>query len=138
VQIRTAEQKQALAEYARAGLRAFSDVENALASESTLRAREQILTQAAADHARAVEFAWQRYRIGAVDLRAVSQQQLASFAAQSALLRVQSEARVQRVNLHLALGGGFASAPAAGAAAGQSEPNAVAAKGTPEAPVTGP
>jgi len=135
VQIRTAEQKQALAEYARAGLRAFSDVENALASEATLRAREQILTQAAADHARAVEFAWQRYRIGAVDLRAVSQQQLAAFAAQAALLRVQSEARVQRVNLHLALGGGFAaSAPAAGAGAGEDTPAAVAGTSATEAP----
>jgi hypothetical protein len=38
----------------------------------------------------------------------VSQQQLALFAAQATLLRVQSEARVQRVNLHLALGGNFA------------------------------
>jgi outer membrane protein, multidrug efflux system len=111
VQIRNAEQKQALAEYARAGLRAFSDVENSLSSESTLRTRERILTQAAADQARAVEFAWQRYRIGAVDLRAVSQQQLAAYAAQSALLRVQSEARVQRVNLYLALGGDFSAPP---------------------------
>ena len=108
VEIRTAEQKQALAEYARAGLRAFNDVENALSSEVTLQAREQLLVKAAADHARALEFARQRYRIGAVDLRAVSQQQLALFAAQATLLRVQSEARVQRVNLHLALGGNFA------------------------------
>ena len=130
VQIRTAEQKQALAEYARAGLRAFSDVENALASEFTLRARELILTQAAADQARAVEFAWQRYRVGAVDLRAVSQQQLASFAAQAALLRVQSEARVQRVNLHLALGGGFAaSAPAPRAGADAVRPGASRTRG---------
>lgn len=108
VEIRSAEQKQALAEYARAGLRAFSDVENALSSEATLRAREQILAQAVADNARALDFARQRYRIGAVDLRAVLQQQLAMFAAQATLLRVQSEARVQRVNLYLALGGDFA------------------------------
>jgi NodT family efflux transporter outer membrane factor (OMF) lipoprotein len=120
VQIRTAEQKQALAEYARAGLRAFSDVESALASEFTLRTREQILTQAVADHARALDFAWQRYRIGSVDLRAVSQQQLATFAAQATLLRVQSEARVQRVNLYLALGGDWASPPAPAAEAGPS------------------
>ena len=107
----SAEQKQALAEYARAGLRAFNDVENTLASEATLQLREQLLVKAAADHARALEFARQRYRIGAVDLRAVSQQQLALFAAQATLLRVQSEARVQRVNLHLALGGNFAVPP---------------------------
>jgi outer membrane protein TolC len=45
--------------------------------------------------------------VGSVDLRSVSQQQLALFAARSALIRVQSEARVQRVNLYLALGGSF-------------------------------
>jgi len=67
--------------------------------------------KAAADNARALEFARQRYRIGSVDLRAVSQQQLALFAAQATLLRVQSEARVQRVNLHLALGGSFVAPP---------------------------
>ena len=40
-------------------------------------------------------------------LRAVQQQQLALYAAQVALLRVQTERLVQRVNLHLALGGSF-------------------------------
>jgi multidrug efflux system outer membrane protein len=135
VEIRTAEQKQSLAEYARIGLRAFSEVENALASEATLHAREQILTQAAADHARAVDFAWQRFRIGAVDLRAVSQQQLTAFAAQAALLRVQSEARVQRVNLYLALGGDFATPPAPAptpdpATAGGNRNNAVVDSGS--------
>ena len=33
------------------------------------------------------------------------------FAAQSALLRMQSERLVQRVNLYLALGGGFEAMP---------------------------
>jgi outer membrane protein TolC len=42
----------------------------------------------------------------------VQQQQLALAAARTALLRVQGERLVQRVNLHLALGGGF-EAPAA-------------------------
>lgn len=107
VEIRSAEQKQALADYARVGLRAFSEVENALASEFALAAREQILAQAVADNARAVELAQVRYRIGATDLRAVSQQQLALLAARTTLLRVRSEARVQRVNVHLALGGSF-------------------------------
>lgn len=130
VEIRTAEQKQSLAEYARAGLRAFNDVENALSSESTLRQRETILAQAVTDSERALDIARQRYRIGAIDLRSVSQQQLASYAAQAALLRVQSEALVQRVNLYLALGGGWASSsstPVAAAAMTDSQarsPNA--------------
>ena len=107
VEIRTAEQKQALAEYARAGLHAFSDVENALSSEFTLTTREKYLAKAVADNARAVELAEVRYRVGTSDLRAVSQQQLALFTERTTLLRVQSEALVQRVNLFLALGGGF-------------------------------
>jgi len=48
-----------------------------------------------------------RYRVGSGDLRAVQQQQLAVYVARTALLRVQSEQLVQRVNLHLALGGGW-------------------------------
>jgi outer membrane protein, multidrug efflux system len=41
----------------------------------------------------------------------VQQRQLALHANNSALLRVRAEQRVQRINLHLALGGGFAAAP---------------------------
>ena len=37
----------------------------------------------------------------------MQQQQLTLFATRSGLVRVQSEQRVQRVNLYLALGGGF-------------------------------
>jgi outer membrane protein TolC len=59
------------------------------------------------DNERALELANIQYRIGSVDLRTVSQQQLALFAARSSLIRVQSEARVQRVNLYLSLGGSF-------------------------------
>jgi NodT family efflux transporter outer membrane factor (OMF) lipoprotein len=108
VEIRDAEQRQALAEYARVGLRAFNDVESALATEFTLKDRESILMRAVVDNQRALDLANERYRVGSVDLRSVLQQQLALFAAQTALIRVQSEARVQRINLHLALGGSFA------------------------------
>jgi len=51
--------------------------------------------------------------VGSGDLRAVQQQQLALAAARTALLRVQGERLVQRVNLHLALGGGFEAPPTA-------------------------
>jgi outer membrane protein, multidrug efflux system len=108
VEIRTAEQRQALAEYARVGARAFGEVENALSSGFALEEREAILAQSAAENARALELANVRYRVGVGDLRAVQQQSLALFAARTALLRVQAERLVQRVNLHLALGGSFA------------------------------
>lgn len=107
VEIRTAEQKQAVAEYGRIGARAFGEVENALAAGFTLEQREAILKQAVADNQRAVDLATVRYRVGSGDLRAVQQQSLALYASRTALLRVQSERLVQRVNLHLALGGSF-------------------------------
>ena len=44
-------------------------------------------------------------------MRAVQQQALALSATRTALLRVQAERLVQRVNLHLALGGGFEAKP---------------------------
>ena len=111
--IRTTEQKQAIAEYGRVGARAFGEVENALSAEFNLNAREALLAQAVADNTRALELANIRYKVGSGDLRAVQQQLLALAASRTALLRVQSEQRVQRVNLHLALGGGFDS-PATG------------------------
>lgn len=107
VEIRTAEQKQAVAQYAAAGQRAFSEVENALAAEQALREREALLDAAVRDNQRAVELAQVQYRIGTANLSAVEQRQLGLYAARTSRLRVQSERLAQRVNLHLALGGGF-------------------------------
>ena len=107
VEIRTAEQKQAVAQYVQTALKAFSDVENAMSSELALRQREEILAAAVADSERALFLAQTRYRVGSGDLRSVQQQQVAYLSSRMNLLRVQTEQRVQRVNLHLALGGNF-------------------------------
>jgi len=123
VEIRTAEQKQAIAEYGRVGARAFGEVENALSAGFALEEREAILKRSIAENERALELANIRYRVGSGDLRAVQQQSLALFAARTALLRVQSERLVQRVNLYLALGGSFDAPPGAPQAG---EPRAVA------------
>jgi NodT family efflux transporter outer membrane factor (OMF) lipoprotein len=107
VEIRTAEQKQAIAEYAVVGLRAFGEVEGALAAEIAAREREQILTQALSDNQQALTVVQTQFKVGSTDLRFVEQRQLALTSTRSALIRVQTEQRVQRVNLHLALGGSF-------------------------------
>jgi multidrug efflux system outer membrane protein len=112
VQIRTAEQQQAIAAYAQVGLRAFGEVENALSAETAARDREQILGQTLADTRRAYEIVQTQYKVGTTDLRFVAQRQLALNATESALIRVQAEQRVQRVNVHLALGGSFEPRPA--------------------------
>lgn len=111
VEVCTAEQRQAVAEYGRIGARAFAEVENALSAGFALDEREAILRQAVADNGRALELAHIRYRVGSGDLRGVLQQSLALYAAQVSLIRVRSERLVQRVNLHLALGGSFEERP---------------------------
>ena len=111
VEIRTAEQKQAVAAYAQVGLQAFNEVESALAAEFAARDREAILAQAITDNQRALDIVRTQFKVGSTDLRFVTQRQLALNATQSALIRVQTEQRVQRVNLHLALGGSFEPRP---------------------------
>jgi outer membrane protein TolC len=107
VEIRTLEQKEAVAQYARLALRALGDVENALAAGQTLTERERVLNRVVTDNERALSLAQTSYRVGRTDLRAVHQQQLSLFSARLMLLRMQSEQLSQRVNLHLALGGGW-------------------------------
>jgi outer membrane protein TolC len=108
VSVRTAEQKEALARYASQALRAIGDVENALATSAILAERVQLLGQVVADQEKTLEYDQSAYRIGRQDLRSVQQQQQQLQSARMALLRVQSEELIQRVNLHLALGGSFA------------------------------
>jgi multidrug efflux system outer membrane protein len=110
VEIRTLEQKEAVAQYARLALRALGDVENALAAGQTLTERERVLSRVLTDNERALVMAQTSYRVGRADLRAVQQQQLQVHAARLGLLRVQSEQLSQRVNLHLVLGGGWVAA----------------------------
>ena len=107
VEIRTLEQKEAVAQYARLALRALGDVESVLAAGNTLAERRQILQRTVTDQQRALALKQTSYRVGTTDLRAVQQQQLNVQAARLALLRVQSEQLAQRANLHLALGGSF-------------------------------
>jgi NodT family efflux transporter outer membrane factor (OMF) lipoprotein len=107
VDARTGEQQAAIADYGKVGLRVFGEVEGALSASDAAAERETILTRSVRENARALELAGVRYRVGSGDLRGVQQQQLALYSAQVALLRVQAERLVQRVNLHLALGGSF-------------------------------
>lgn len=107
VDVRTAEQQAAIADYGRVTLRVFSEVENALAATRTTEEREAMLASGVRANERALELSEVRYRVGSGDLRGVQEQQLALYAARVALLRVRAERLVQRVNLYLALGGGI-------------------------------
>ncbi len=111
VVIRTLQQKEAVAQYARQALRALGDVENTLAANQTLAERNDLLSRSLADYQRALVLAKTDYRVGKTDFRTVQQQQLNVYAARLALLRVQSEQLAQRANLHLVLGGSFEKPP---------------------------
>ena len=112
VEIRTAEQKQAVAEYGtdrRARLRRGR--ERAVDRLRARRARgdPQAGRRGKRAGARAREHPLPR-RLGRPARRAAAE--LALYAAQVSLIRVRSERLVQRVNLHLALGGSFGERPA--------------------------
>jgi NodT family efflux transporter outer membrane factor (OMF) lipoprotein len=107
VDVRSAEQKAAVAEYARIGSRAFSEVENALSASFNLERRVGLLEDAVRANERALGFARVRYDVGSADQRGVQNQLLALQAARTSFVHVQSERLIQRVNLYLALGGGF-------------------------------
>jgi NodT family efflux transporter outer membrane factor (OMF) lipoprotein len=128
VDLRTAEQNQALASYGQIALQAFGEVENALSAEAALREREPLLSRAVTENERLFGLQKVRYRVGSGDLRSVAQQELVYVSSRSTLLRVQSEQRMQLANLYLALGGGFNTASSRNAEA--SDPVAPA-PGTP-------
>ncbi len=107
----TADQKAALASYASIGARAFGEVENALSASFNLERRYDILARSVQANERALGFVRVRYDVGNADLRAVQNQLLALHTSRSTFVGVRAQRLVQRVNLHLALGGGFEAAP---------------------------
>jgi outer membrane protein, multidrug efflux system len=111
VEARAAEQKLALSEYAAIGMKAYNEVESALAAESALVDRASLLAQAVGESERTVKLSEVQFKVGKIDQRAILTDQLQLYATRVQLTRVRAEALSQRVNLHLALGGGIAEQP---------------------------
>ena len=99
--------REALALYAGSALRAYSEVESALAAELHLARRESHLAEAAHQLAAARRLAEDRYREGLGGYLAVLESQTRSLTAESQLLGVRRNLLDNRIDLHLALGGGF-------------------------------
>jgi outer membrane protein TolC len=110
-EIRTAEQKEAVARYGGVVLRAFQEVEDSLAADVNLARREQVLTGMVKDSSRSVELSQMQFDVGRVAMLSVVQERMRLYAAESSLIRVRAERLVQRVNLYLALAGDFLPAP---------------------------
>ncbi|HEY9235830.1 MAG TPA: efflux transporter outer membrane subunit [Phenylobacterium sp.] len=113
VELRAGERDEALQAYADTVLTALSEVETALAVEEFLARQEQELTTASAAAERAVVISRNRYEVGKEPLLTLLDSQRRAFEARSRLLAAQRVRLVNRVDLHLALGGGFKNAPAA-------------------------
>jgi NodT family efflux transporter outer membrane factor (OMF) lipoprotein len=98
---------QALAGYASALLRAFGEVESAIVAEDRLRWRVQYTAEAARQSEAARQVAERQYQAGLVDYITVLETQRRSLNSQSDLISVRRERLDARINLHVALGGGF-------------------------------
>ena len=101
-----------LAVYANTALQAFSEVETALAAEEYLVQRERYLS-VSAEQSRAAEIiADDRYRSGLDNYITVLESQRLALQAEGDLIAARRQRLENRVDLYLALGGGFDQAPA--------------------------
>ena len=101
-----------LAVYANTTLQAFSEVETALSAEEYLVERERYL-EISAEQSRAAEaIADDRYRSGLDDYITVLESQRLALQAEGDLIAARRQRLENRVDLYLALGGGFDQAPA--------------------------
>lgn len=107
VQRNEARAAEAAAAYGSTVLRAFAEVEDVLATDVRLQERRGHLA-AAAEHAKAAhDLARERYQAGLVDFLAVADSQRQSFQAEAARLAIERQRLENRIDLFLALGGGY-------------------------------
>ena len=98
-----------LANYESRILQSYREVESALASEEILFRREQAIEEAVRQSVAAEELAEERYRLGLADIITVLSAQRAAYNSESQVLTLRRTRLDNRVDLHLALGGGFES-----------------------------
>jgi NodT family efflux transporter outer membrane factor (OMF) lipoprotein len=107
VAVANAEQKAAIADYAKTALRAFQEVENALAAEEHLAARLNYVETMVKEYKTAYDMTKEKYRIGESTILDILIIQGKWIKAEILKLQVIKRRLVNRVNLHLALGGSF-------------------------------
>jgi NodT family efflux transporter outer membrane factor (OMF) lipoprotein len=111
VAIETAKQAEALAQFGSTALNAFREVEESLSEEVRLADRLTLTETAASEQGKAEHLAKLRFDAGAIDQLALILVQGQALNARLAALAMRVERLTNRVNLHLALGGGFAAPP---------------------------
>ena len=111
VRINEARVEEAVANYGGKLLRAFGEVEMALADEQLLAGNELALATASEHAAAARDLARERYQLGVADFLAVADGQRQAFTAESARIAMRRQRLENRIDLFLALGGGFQTTP---------------------------
>jgi outer membrane protein TolC len=97
----------AVAAFAQSVLRALGEVEGALAADGYLALQETALAISAEEALAARRLAEDRYQRGLSDLITMLESQRRAFEAQSRYIAVRRQRLDNRLDLHLALGGGF-------------------------------
>jgi outer membrane protein TolC len=92
-------------------LNAFKEVEDVLASEQILEKRLGYEQRALVDRTTAVQIATVQYQAGRRDLLWVEQLQTDQLAVESNVIQLRNAQIANRIQLHLALGGSFDTAP---------------------------
>jgi NodT family efflux transporter outer membrane factor (OMF) lipoprotein len=112
IKIATALELAAISAYGSAALRAFREVENGLMNENLLAQQLQFQLNVLRDNSEAVRIANIQYKAGSMDMLSVLQLQEAQIRSQADVIKLRDAQLASRINLHLALGGSFDSAPA--------------------------
>ncbi len=109
VEIADAKQREALALFGKAALQAFREVETTLTEGARLEIRRDLVAAADRDQTEALKLANMRLDEGLIDQVALLNVQSGTLNARLAALAVEVERLTNRVDLHLALGGDYAS-----------------------------
>ncbi|MGH7828355.1 MAG: efflux transporter outer membrane subunit [Candidatus Binatia bacterium] len=107
IEVRNAQQEQALTQYEKAILTALEDVENSLVGYSREQARYRSLTEAVAANRRAVAMANELYVNGLVNFLNVLEAQRSLYASENDLAQSEAAMASNLVSLYKALGGGW-------------------------------
>ncbi|MDQ8201877.1 TolC family protein [Pelagicoccus sp. SDUM812003] len=99
--------EQNVAAYSQTVLTAFREVENALSNQSSYREDYEYLRVAAEESIEAEKLAWSEYASGLTDITTVLDSVRRSITAQRSFIQVANQRIQSRIDLYLALGGGF-------------------------------
>jgi NodT family efflux transporter outer membrane factor (OMF) lipoprotein len=112
VELAKAGREGAVAAYAQTLLLAFAEVESALDAEVFLHTQAEALRRAADEALAARRLAEERYTRGLSDMITLLAAQNSAFETESRWMATRRQQLEARIDLHLALGGGFAPEPA--------------------------